>query len=119
MAGVPSTTSSAAMPATGEPSTTRGVSPQASAVVRPTPSRRRQISGTSSMRIQCSWMFCRSVTSAMSRPNSVLMPATVRSCSEDSAPPSVRTRIMKKESSSSSGSSVAVLPPGMPCARWV
>ena len=69
-AGVPSSTSSAAMPATGEPRMTRGVSPHASAVVRPTASRRRQISGTSSTRIQCSWMFCRSVMSAVSRANS-------------------------------------------------
>ena len=66
--------SSAAMPATGEPSTTRGTSPHASVVPRPTASRRRQISGTSSTRIQCSWMFWRSVRSAVSRPNSVEMP---------------------------------------------
>ena len=59
------------MPATGEPRITRGVSPQASVVDSPTASSRRQISGTSSIRIQCSWMFCRSVTSAVSRANSV------------------------------------------------
>ena len=70
IAGVPSMISSAATPATGEPRMTRGVSPQASCVVRPTASSRRQISGTSSMRIQCSWMFCRSVMSAVPRPNS-------------------------------------------------
>jgi hypothetical protein len=63
---------------------TRGVSPQASVVPRPTDSSRRQISGTSSMRIQCNCTFCRSVTSATSRPNSVLMPAMTRSCSADS-----------------------------------
>jgi hypothetical protein len=47
------------------------------------------------MRIQWYWMFCRSVTSATSRPNSVLMPPMVRSWALVSAPPSVRTRIMK------------------------
>ncbi len=72
--------SSAATPATGEPRMTRGVSPQASAVVRPTASRAAQIAGTSSTRIQCSWMFCRSVMSAVSRPNVVEMSAIVRSC---------------------------------------
>lgn len=45
--------SSAAMPATGEPSTTWGQSPQASVVIRPTDSNRRQISGMSTL-IQCS-----------------------------------------------------------------
>ena len=98
---------------------TRGQSPQASVVLRPTASRRRQISGTSSMRIQCSWMFCRSLTSATSRPNSVEMPATTRSCSLVSAPPSMRMRIMKYDASSSSGSRVAVWPPGMPSRRCV
>ena len=67
IAGVPSMISSAATPATGEPRTTRGVSPQASVVSRPTSSRRSQIAGTSSTRIQCSWMFWRSVRSAVSR----------------------------------------------------
>ena len=74
---------------------TRGVSPQASVVSRPTASSRRQISGTSSMRIQCSWMFCRSVTSATSRPNSVAMVAIAVSCSLLSVPPSIRMRSMK------------------------
>ena len=46
-----------------------GVSPQASVVDRPTPSSSCQIAGMSSMRIQCNWMFCRSVMSAVSRPN--------------------------------------------------
>ena len=59
--------SSAAMPASGLAMMTRGTSPHASWVDRPTPSSRRQISGTSSTRIQCSWMFCRSVMSAVSR----------------------------------------------------
>ncbi len=67
------------MPATGLPSTTRGQSPQASVVCRPTASSRRQISGMSSIRIQCSWMFCRSVMSALSRPNSREISAMVRS----------------------------------------
>ena len=62
--------SSAAMPATGEPRMTRGQSPQASVVDSPTASRRRQISGTSSIRIQCSCTFCRSVMSAVSRAKS-------------------------------------------------
>ncbi|CAA9209747.1 MAG: hypothetical protein AVDCRST_MAG52-1121 [uncultured Blastococcus sp.] len=88
-------------------------------VLRPTDSSRRQISGTSSMRIQWYCTFCRSVTSATSRPNSVLMPPTTRSASLVSCPLSIRTRIMKYESSSSSGSRTAVLPPGMPGARWV
>ena len=47
------------------------------------------------MRIQCSWMFCRSLMSAVSRANSALMPAMVRSCSTLRAPPSLRTRSMK------------------------
>src|SRR6266542_3703339 len=52
IAGVASMTSSTAMPATGLPSTTRGQSPQASVVCRPTASSRRQISGPSSIRLQ-------------------------------------------------------------------
>ena len=98
---------------------TRGLSPHASVVLSPTASSRSQISGTSSMRIQCSWMFCRSVTSATSRPNSVAMPPMTRSCSAVSWPPSMRTRSMKYGASSSSGSRIAVFPPGMPSARWV
>ena len=47
------------------------------------------------MRIQWYCTFCRSVTSATSRPNSVLMPPMTRSASLDSCPPSMRTRIMK------------------------
>ena len=109
----------AAMPATGEPRMTRGVSPQASAVVRPTASRRRQISGTSSTRIQCSWMFWRSEMSAVSRANSVEMVAMTRSCSLVREPPSERTRIMKNSSSRASGGSVAVLPPSIPGLRCV
>ncbi len=98
---------------------TRGQSPQASVVSRPTASRRSQIAGTSSTRIQCSWTFCRSVTSATSRPYSVLISPMTRSCSAVSWPPSTRIRSMKYGASSSSGSSTAVLPPGMPSARWV
>ena len=67
MAGCGSIFSSAAMPATGEPRITRGVSPQASVVSRPTPSSFCQIAGMSSISIQWYWMFCRSVTSAVSR----------------------------------------------------
>jgi hypothetical protein len=59
--------SSAAIPATGEPMMTRGQSPQASVVDRPTASSFAQIAGTSSIRIQWSWMFCRSVMSAVPR----------------------------------------------------
>ncbi len=106
--------SSAAMPATGEPRMTRGVSPQASVVMSPTASSRSQIAGTSSMRIQCSWMFCRSVMSAVLRPKSWLIPAIARSWSPERAPPSERIRSMKYSSSSSLGSRVAVLPPSMP-----
>ena len=68
MAGVPSRTSSVLIPATGLPSTTRGVSPQASVVERPTPSISAQIAGMSSIRIQWYCTFCRSVRSAVSRP---------------------------------------------------
>ncbi len=93
--GVGSMISSAAIPATGEPRITRGTSPQASVVDRPTDSRRRQISGTSSTRIQCSWTFCRSVMSAVSRPKSVEIPPITRSCSVVRSPPSMRTRSMK------------------------
>ena len=74
---------------------TRGVSPQASVVDSPTASRRRQISGTSSIAIQCNWMFCRSVTSAVSRANSVEISPITRSWSVVSWPPSMRTRSMK------------------------
>ncbi len=73
--------SSAATPATGEPRKPRGESPQASWVCRPTASRRCQIAGTSSIRIQWYWMFCRSVMSALFRPKSVEMPPRTRSCS--------------------------------------
>ena len=65
-AGVPSMISSAPTPASGEPRMTRGTSPQASAVLRPTPSTASQMSGTSSIRTQCSCTFCRSVRSAVS-----------------------------------------------------
>ena len=103
-----------ATPATGLPSTTRGQSPHASVVCRPTASSRRQISGMSSTRIQCSWMFCRSVMSAVSRANSREMSAMTRSWARLSWPPSIRTRSMKYSSSSSCGSSTAVRPPSMP-----
>ena len=91
-----SMTSSSRIPASGQPSiTARGVAAGLGASYRPTASSRRQISGTSSMRIQWYCTFCRSVTSATSRPNSVLIPPIVRSASLVSAPPSMRTRIMK------------------------
>ncbi|CAM5732308.1 hypothetical protein SALBM217S_10518 [Streptomyces griseoloalbus] len=118
-AGVPSMISSSAMPATGEPIITRGVSPQAVTVDSPTASRRFQISGTSSMRIQWYWTFCRSVMSAVPRANSCEISPITRSCRVVSAPPSMRTRSMKYESSSSSGSRIAVLPPSIPGLRWV
>ena len=50
--GVASITSPASIPASGQPSITRGVSPHASVVDRPTASRVSQMAGTSSMRIQ-------------------------------------------------------------------
>ena len=46
---------------------TRGLSPQASIVDMPAFSSFSQIFGTSSIRIQWYWMFCRSVMSAVSR----------------------------------------------------
>src|SRR5882762_2244366 len=52
-----SRTESAATPSRGQPSITRGVSPQASVVDRPTASSLFQIVGTSSTRIQCSCTF--------------------------------------------------------------
>ncbi len=119
IAGVPSMISSTAMPASGEPSTTRGVSPHASAVDSPTASSRCQISGTSSIRIQWCWTFWRSVMSAVPRPKSCATDAMARSWATDSWPPSMRTRSMKYSSSSSSGSSTAVRPPSMPGRRWV
>ena len=67
MAGCGSISSSAAMPATGEPRMTRGVSPHASVVRMPSLSSRCQIAGMSTMSIQWYWMFCRSVMSAVSR----------------------------------------------------
>ena len=67
ISAVPSMISSASMPASGQPRITRGVSPQASVVDRPTDSSASQMSGTFSISIQCSWMFCRSVTSAVPR----------------------------------------------------
>ena len=67
--------SSLATPATGEPRNGRGESPQASRLLSPAASRRSQIAGTSSMRIQWYWMFSRSVTSAVSRAKSTPMRA--------------------------------------------
>ncbi len=96
IAGVGSMISSAAIPATGLEITTRGTSPQASVVYSPTASSCCQIAGTSSIRIQCSWMFCRSVMSAVSRAYVVLETSAIaRSCSVLSWPPSIRTRSMK------------------------
>ena len=56
----------------------------------------------------------RSVTSAVSRAKSSPMVPSARTASAGSSFPSVRTRIMKNSSSSSCGSSVAVLPPSKP-----
>jgi hypothetical protein len=95
MAGRASMISSALMPATGEPRMTRGQSPQASCVDRPTPSSRSQIVGMSRTSIQWYWTFWRSVRSALSRANSTEMSAMVRSCARFSCPPSIRTRSMK------------------------
>ena len=104
---------------TGEPRNGRGESPQASWVSRPAASRRSQMVGTSSMRIQWYWMFSRSVTSAVSRANSVETVPRARTASAPSRAPSERTRIMKYSASRSAGSTVAVLPPSKPSARWV
>ncbi len=108
-----------AMPATGLAMITRGQSPQASVVSRPTSSRRCQIAGMSSMRIQCSWTFCRSVTSALSRAYVVEMSAITLSCSRVSWPLSMRMRSMKYLSSSSSVSRIEVCWPVTPGLRWV
>ena len=81
ISGVASMISSASRPASGQPRITRGVSPQASVVVRPTDSRASQIAGTFSISTQCSWMFCRSVTSAVPRAYRREMSAMARSCS--------------------------------------
>ena len=81
-----SATASAATPSSGQLSITRGVSPQASVVLSPTASSCSQMVGTSSIRIQCSWMFCRSVMSATSRPYRVAMSPTTRSCSRGQPP---------------------------------
>src|SRR5690242_6764 len=83
--------SSAQIPATGQPRMLRGTSPQAWRLDRPTSSRRSQISGTSSIRIQWNCTFCRSVMSARSRPYSLPMLATVRNCSAESWPPGILT----------------------------
>ncbi len=66
-ASEPSMISSLATPATGEPRNGRGESPHASVLSSPAASRRAQMAGTSSIRIQWNWMFSRSVTSAVSR----------------------------------------------------
>ena len=87
--------SSLATPATGEPRNGRGESPQASRLLSPAASRRSQIAGTSSMRIQWYWMFSRSVTSAVSRAKSTPMLPRARTASGDSSRPSERTRSMK------------------------
>ena len=58
------------------------MSPQASVVIRPTESSWSQIAGTSSMRIQWNWTFCRSVMSAVSRAKSLAIPAMTRSCAQ-------------------------------------
>ena len=78
---VASMTSSSRMPASGQPSMTRGTSPQASVRRRARPTRG---AARSRGRPRCgssgSCTFCRSVTSATSRPNSVLIPPMTRSC---------------------------------------
>jgi hypothetical protein len=119
ISGVASRTSSAAIPASGQPKITRGVSPHASVVDSPADSSASQMAGTSSIRTQCSWMFCRSVTSAVPRAYRRETSAITRSCPASSWPPSIRIRSMKNRSSSSSGSSTAVLPPPMAGRRWV
>ena len=70
MAGVASRTSSAQIPATGLPRTRAGCRRRPRPWSGRRPRARCQIAGTSSMRTQCSWTFCRSVRSAVSRPYS-------------------------------------------------
>ncbi len=77
------------------------------------------MAGTSSMRTQWNWMFCRSVMSALPRAYVCDTSPITRSCSVVSRPPVMRTRIMKYSSSSSSGSSRPVRPPSIPGRRWV
>src|SRR5215475_3732001 len=117
--GLASRISRASMPATGQPRMFRGTSPHACWLDRPTDSSRSQIAGTSSIDSQWYCTFCRSVMSARSRPYSLAIPATVRSCAADSWPPGMRTRIMKCGASMSASSSAPVLPPPMPGRRWV
>jgi len=119
ISGVASMISPAAIPASGQPRITRGVSPHASVLDSPTDSSAAQMAGTSWICTQCSWMFCRSVTSAVPWAYRRETSAITRSWAPDSWPPSIRIRSMKYWSSSSSGSSTAVLPPSMPGRRWV
>ena len=78
--------SSLAMPATGEPRKAAGESPHASRLVSPAASRRSQIAGTSSIRIQWYWMFSRSVMSAVSRAKSMPMLPRARTARGDEQP---------------------------------
>ena len=64
-------------------------------------------------------VLVRCIVEPGSRANRVEISAITRACSLVSVPPSVRTRIMKNSSSSSSGGSDAVLPPGIPGLRCV
>ena len=98
---------------------TRGVSPQASVVDRPTASSRRQISGTSSIAdpVVLDVLPVGDVGGVAGE--LVEISPMTRSCSVVSGPPSMRTRSMKYLSSSSSGSSEPVLPPSIPGLRWV
>ena len=107
------------VPASGLARKPRGVSPQASVVMSPTASRRSQIWGMSSTRIQWYWMFWRSEMSAVPRANCSERSASTRTWVGLRARPSVRTRSMKYSSESSCGSSWAVRPPSMPGRRWV
>ena len=71
------------------------------------------------MRIQWSWTFWRSVMSATSRPYRSEAHAIARNWSGVMRPPSIRIRIMKNSSSSSSGSAEPVRSPGTFCLRCV
>ncbi len=71
------------------------------------------------MRIQCNWMFWRSLTSAVSRAKSRDISPITRACATLSRPPSVRMRIMKYLSDRDSASSLEVEAPSTPCLRWV
>ena len=93
--GRESKNSSAVTPASGQPTTLRHTSPQAWALVSPMRSSVSKISGTSSMRSQCSCRHWRVVTSPVERPKRTERSPIARSCSDVTAPFGTRTRSMR------------------------